>query len=241
MTEADYTSLSETLRQKRLSLKLALEEVEEKSGIKIKNLKSLESGNYHDLPATVYVQGYLKSLAKLYGLEFAKILERYKEEQNILSYQIDAAALQPRAVGSNRISLTPKTIVTGAIALTLLLVTVYMTKQISQVTAAPKVVLEEPTEGLQTTDSFIDITGTAEPGAQLTINNQAVPLNPDGKFKQTVYLNLGENQIIVRASNRFGNFSEIKRRIVVGEPIPVFNQSASEVLGEQTEVQKQGE
>ena len=60
--------------------------MEKKTGIKVKNLKILENGNFYDLPGNVYAHGYLKSLCKLYSLEFSKVLSIYNDVVNRLEF-----------------------------------------------------------------------------------------------------------------------------------------------------------
>ncbi|OGE85531.1 MAG: hypothetical protein A3J48_00235 [Candidatus Doudnabacteria bacterium RIFCSPHIGHO2_02_FULL_46_11] len=221
-------NLSELLRYKRLSASFSLEDIEAKTGIKLKNLKALEAGNFHDLPAPVYVQGYLKTLCKIYGLEFSKTISLYQEEENLRKHtQTDSAALQPQALSGNTISLTPKNLATASMGLVFTAIAIYMLTQIGHVTAAPSLQLQHPEEGLKISQNFIEVTGKTEPGSTLSINNQAIPLGNDGTFKQIIYLDLGENQIVVRAANRFSKYTEVSRRIVVG--------TAPQVLGEHTE------
>ena len=230
------SSLDELLRQKRLALNWSLAEVEGKTGIKVKNLKALEDGDYHALPAPVYVQGYLKNLARLYGLEFARMLALYREEQSLQSLKVDASKLQPQALTANRVTITPKTLTTAVLSLALVSIAIYMTGQISRVTAAPEIVVTSPDENLQTTQTAIAVSGRTDPTATLTINNQAAPLDGRGHFNQTVYLNLGENDIVIKASNRFGNFSQTTRRVVAAESRTMGGgtESRPEILGEQT-------
>lgn len=76
-------TLSEYLASVRNTLGLSLEDVAKKTGIKLKFLQGLESGDYKNLPADVYVLGFLKQLAELYTVASDEIVNQYKKEKNI--------------------------------------------------------------------------------------------------------------------------------------------------------------
>ena len=212
----NQTSLSETLRQKRLLLDLTEAEVKAKTGVNASFIRSLENGNYYELPAEVYVQGYLKSLCRLYSLEYAKVLSLYKEETSWMANNQDLAKLPPQA-SSNFVLTSKGVLATGSLLIFLLIVS-YFGWQIARVTGAPQLSLEAPVEGLQTEEGSLSVRGKTEAGAQVSINNHPILVGNNGQFNQTVQLNLGENQIIITAMNRFNRKTQIARRVIVGLP-----------------------
>src|SRR5690606_34671458 len=124
--------------------------------------------------------------------------------------------------------LTPKAVSALLLLAVFITVSSYMGWQISQVTAAPELVVKSPLDGEVVTNGQIIVSGRTEPGSSLTINNQAVPLDDRGNFEQTIYLGLGENQIVVRSENRFEKTTQVIKRVVLGTPNP-------QVLGESEE------
>ena len=76
-------TLGEYLKEARSSLNLSLEEIAKKADIHKNFLEFLESGNFNQLPADVYIFGFLKKLAKLYSVEPDLLIEQYKKEKCI--------------------------------------------------------------------------------------------------------------------------------------------------------------
>lgn len=81
-------TIGEILRNKRLEKGLTLEDVSKLVKIRKKYLEALESGNYNEIPGTVYAKSFLKIYADFLGLDRFYILKRYQSEimpeQNIV-------------------------------------------------------------------------------------------------------------------------------------------------------------
>lgn len=213
-------SLGQMLRQKRLLLDLSLEEIEDKTSIKAEFIKALEDGDYHQLPPEVYVQGYLKVLSRLYGLELARLNSLYKDEYtDNLSVKINLSRLRVSDDGRKQLILTPRHLTTLVLSGLFAIILIYMGWQVVQVTAAPKLAVDNPADGQVIQERAIEIRGQTVPGSSLTINNQIIPVDDKGNFQQPMNLNLGENHIIIRAMNKFNRSTSITRRIVVS-PLP---------------------
>jgi cytoskeletal protein RodZ len=213
--------LSETLQSKRQELELSLEDIQNRIGLPPKYLAAFESGNYHELPAPVYAESYLKKLAALYRLDEEDTISAFREERISKDPFADVTRLQPQAISSSASYFTTKRIAAAVLGSIFLVAVGYLLWQVLQITAAPKLALDSPTDGEQIDTSFIDVRGHTEAGATVTINNQTIPVNSDGTFDQNLYLNPGENYIIVKAENRFKRQREIKRRIVLSQsPLP---------------------
>jgi hypothetical protein len=75
--DTEYTG--ELLRQVREARGLTLEQMANTSKIAIYYLRNLESEEYEDLPAKVYVKGYLKQIARLLKLESEPLVRTYIE------------------------------------------------------------------------------------------------------------------------------------------------------------------
>ncbi len=73
---------------------------------------------------------------------------------------------------------------------------------------APKLTMLEKYDQLYTTEDTIDLLGVANDAVKLTINDKVVQLQEAGRFSETVSLQLGENQFIVKAYDSAGNVSQ---------------------------------
>lgn len=81
----------------------------------------------------------------------------------------------------------------------------------------PNLQVIEPTDNKTQSggDRKVKISGkTDDSDTTVTINDKQVYVNSDGNFSDTRDLNDGENQIIVIATNKFGNVNLISRKVI---------------------------
>ncbi|MBX5464729.1 MAG: helix-turn-helix domain-containing protein, partial [Clostridia bacterium] len=68
------------LRQRREALGLSLEEVQNRTKIRIRYLDALERGDYALLPGEVYARGFLRAYAEVLEIDPQPLLERLRRE-----------------------------------------------------------------------------------------------------------------------------------------------------------------
>jgi cytoskeletal protein RodZ len=73
-------SISQILRENRNRYGISLEEVAQRTYIKLPYLIALEEGRLDKLPAPVYIHGYIRQYAKLLGLDGNDLVRLYQEE-----------------------------------------------------------------------------------------------------------------------------------------------------------------
>ena len=66
-----------TLRRARLRAGVDLEEISEITKVSMTNLRNIEDQNFEDLPANVYIRGFVMAYATTIGLEATKVAEDY--------------------------------------------------------------------------------------------------------------------------------------------------------------------
>ena len=72
--------LGDTLKERRLSLRIPIEQAEEATKIRAKMLTALENGDYDRLPNPGYVRGYISSYARYLELDSVPLLAMYRAE-----------------------------------------------------------------------------------------------------------------------------------------------------------------
>jgi transcriptional regulator with XRE-family HTH domain len=82
LTTAD--EIGNILREARELKGATLNDVHQNLRISVKFLKALEAGEYHHLPSTTHVRGYLGKYARFLGLEPTPLLERYESIKDML-------------------------------------------------------------------------------------------------------------------------------------------------------------
>lgn len=211
-------TLSEYLSAIRKSAGLTLSEVAEKTGIKQVFLESLEAGNYFTLPADVYVCGFLRQLANMYGVEAASLVAQFKKEKGIFN-QMQAKRQTDSHGWKNfldRLTITPK-ILTVALAIFFVATSlVYIIWQVFSINREPALTVWEPVANQVVKTSFVKVRGKTDPGMSVTVNGQPVFVENDGSFETQLSLTSGPKDITVAAKNKFDKIVA-KNITIVGE------------------------
>jgi cytoskeleton protein RodZ len=98
------TTVAEVLKQERETQGISLEEVAQKTYIKLHYLHALEEDRPDLLPAPVYTCGYIRQYAKLLGLNGADLVNIYQSQHKPREYSIvrNASALAPEVKADAR-------------------------------------------------------------------------------------------------------------------------------------------
>lgn len=75
-------SFQQVLQEARLRQGISLEEVAQRTYIKLPYLVALEEGQLDKLPAPVYIHGYIRQYARLLGVDGNELVKMYQEESN---------------------------------------------------------------------------------------------------------------------------------------------------------------
>jgi len=214
-------SVAEVLTKARREKQITLEEVEKVLKIQKKYLSLLEAGTFHKLPAAVYVVGFIKSYAKYLGLDEKKVIELYKRERNILENikKKEGRVKQPVRYKKPNIIVTPRLIKIGVLVLVILGLLFYLWYQISGLSVAPKLAVDEPSGDKTIAENTIIVVGQTKPGASVEINGQAVYINSEGHFRENIGLQEGLNVIKITATNKLNKKSVVERRVLVEESV----------------------
>ena len=199
-------TLSEYLSAVRANLNFSPVEVCKKTGISIKFLNALESGNLKILPADVYVYGFLRQLAQLYIIDQNILIEQYKKERGIES-QIAKASKDSSSVIDGKffgkLVITPKVLsfIFGAVFVTITIL--YIIWQVWSINKTPSLQIFSPENNAVISSSFVDVKGQTDPGMSVTVNDQIVFVDNKGNFQTQLGLSAGAKEISIVAKNRF--------------------------------------
>ena len=80
----------EYLRGERQLRKVALVDVAGATKVPLQTLQALEDGAWNELPAAVFVRGFVRSYAKCVGLPASEVRERYENARRSAEEEIDA-------------------------------------------------------------------------------------------------------------------------------------------------------
>ncbi|MDP4038455.1 MAG: DUF4115 domain-containing protein [bacterium] len=210
-------SLGKLLRKRRLSLKLSLDQVEKQIKIRTYYLKLIESGNYDKLSSDFYAKGFVKNYAEFLGFESKPILDMYKSERRAHNLHNKKDSSQKPKIGlkplnSPRFIFTPKTLIAFSGLAFVILIIGYIIWQLTILASPPKLTINNPpTQDISTNSAFIS--GKAEGGADLFINDSPILSAPDGSFREKISLSEGVNLVKITAKNKLGKSVSVNRTI----------------------------
>jgi len=75
--ETGFENLGQRLKTRRTEKGLTVEEVSEATRIPVHQLASLESGQFDNLPALVYVRGFIRAYARLLAMDERELLDEF--------------------------------------------------------------------------------------------------------------------------------------------------------------------
>jgi transcriptional regulator with XRE-family HTH domain len=199
-------TLAQYLKEIREQLNLDIKTVSMLTQIKPIYIEGLESGDWSKLPAEVYIRGFLKSLAQVYHIKEELLTDQFQKEYGF-------EPKKRRAAVSEGFNFTPKTII-AAVSLGVLLLTAgYVAAQIRSVLAPPLLEVSEPPSDAVVAGNSIVISGRAEIGSEVSINNQSVVIDKNGFFTENLILSNGLNVLEIKAVNKFSKESKVVRLV----------------------------
>ncbi len=218
-------TLSEYLKQIRQDLSLSVETVAKKTGASTKLIEFLEAGKYGNLPSSVYVKGFLKKLAQVYKLEPSVLLDQY-----CLENQVHMQIANNKKIKGDRskdffknLILTPKNLSAGVSLVFVVFTLSYVIWQVLSIAQTPALEIYTPQDLSATDKTFVEIVGKTAIGSTVTVNDQSIFVDKDGKFQTSLSLSIGPKDLVIVATNRFRR-SVSKHLTVIGQAKPISAQ-----------------
>lgn len=203
------------LSARRKQLKLSLAQVELETKIRGKYLLALENGDYHSLPNDVYSRGFVQHYANHLGMNGQLVAAAYQAERGAAD---EAHTARPQLARSRRFVLTGPFLAALAGLGVAGLVFGYLVWQFTALAAAPRLSLSSPEPDQSLTGSFVDVAGSATPGADVSVNDSPLLTDTNGGFSEKVALKDGVNAIRVTAKSKLGKSTTVTRNVLAKLP-----------------------
>jgi cytoskeletal protein RodZ len=192
------------LREARESKSLSLEAVEEGTKIRLKFLTAIEADDFTIMPSLSYAKGFVKNYSEFLGLNSRTVLAFFRRQ----TIDVSKSSLLPKGMGEplNRstLQLTPAKFITLIVAILVGLFLTYLGVQYRTLQQAPKLIIDEPKTQSVVSDKRVEILGSTDSDATITINGIGVLVRSDGKFFDQVNLENGVNKLTIIATSRLG-------------------------------------
>lgn len=203
--KVESMTLGEKLKKIRSEYRISLNEVSKHTKIQMKYLEYLENGEYENLPAEVYVRGFVRSYANFLGTDEIVLVKMYEKERNIQK-NLRKEQFQERGESSfnfPRFIITPRLFIVSALILLAVGGFVYLYQEFQSFASVPRLVVIDPSDNQIVNSNAVYVRGTTEKDASLMINGQPVLVREGGDFYEQVHLQPGLNSLTVSATNKF--------------------------------------
>lgn len=204
--------LEQRLKEARIERKLTLNQAAKATKIKPHFLEAIEKGAYNELPSPAYARGFVRNYADFLGLPNAQVSAMFKrdfDEKKSVKVLPDGV-IGGREFPTRRVNIRKVIMFVFAI----LLLSLFLLFVLRGILFPPSISLFSPSEGSDVSRD-VRIEGKTDSSAIITINNETVFVNTNGRFEKTISLFPGKNIITIKAKNRFGRESTLARVVTV--------------------------
>ena len=208
MNEDFQLFLASKLKEKGLNLK----KLSELTGIALKHLENITSGNWNDLPAAPYIRGYLVKISEVLDFDPDEWWKIMRGEEISVSGPSDALP-KNRFTRKTR---SKKLMIFGAI---FILILAYFGLRFSQIFGRPEIFVNYPPEDTVTTSSEeVIISGRLENGDKLFINSESVLIEADGSWQKSFTLGTNNPNVFEISAKKFLGLETKLTRQIIFEP-----------------------
>lgn len=207
-------TLGERLRKIRGDRRISLGEISRSTRIQVKYLERLEDDDWDNLPADVYVRGFLRSYAEFFGLDEKVFIKLYEKERGIKNNIENKNGKRKqekdpvRPLSISFISFTPKKAWIAFISAFALFILIFVYNELGSFASTPKLVVLSPENNSEVEGNSVSISGITEKDSRLFINSQPVLVGDSGDFQENINLQPGQNAVVVKSINRFNKETE---------------------------------
>lgn len=206
-------TVGQILKESREARYYTLDQVEKVTKIRKELLQALENDDYSKLPPATFVQGFIKNYAKFLNIDENKLLAIFRrgfEDKKHLPYVMEAFT---NPVEEKKLKITPGMLLGMAVGVVILIFFVYLWFQYRQFVGAPNLSVSSPIDQLTSDSSTLTVEGKTEPEVKVMVNNQEIPVEADGHFRENIVLNSPVNKVDIVAKSKFGQSTEIERTV----------------------------
>lgn len=179
--------------------------------IPFKYLEALEYGDFSNLPDERFWKPMLKKYCRLLDLDFSEMYLLAKNESR------KALPLQHR-MRRSYLRAWPRVIRTGLILLVVAGVLVFLGIKVNQIFSPPPLEIIQPQDGSIIREQTIKVIGKSRKEAEITINNNPIFVDADGRFETQIDLKKGLNLIKITAKKKYSRIQETDLRVLLSDP-----------------------
>ncbi len=194
-------TVGELLKLEREKRRISRVQLAQEIRVKENFIHALEENRFTDLPAAVFVKGYIKAYARVLNFDPEPMLALLRRDfkESAKGKLVPQEFLKPMIKSSTFSSV--RFMLLGGVGVFLVLF-VYITVRWYSFISPPKVTISSPAEN-EVVSPQVKVIGMTEPESKILVNSQAVAVQPDGTFEVNLTLtNEGMSTITVEAIDR---------------------------------------
>lgn len=205
------------LQETRLLKKIEIEEVSRITKIRPESIRLLEADNYGSLPGGTITRGFIRNYSEFLGLNPQHLLAVFRRDflENAKGEIIPRGFVEP--VNENSFW-TPRTTVIALVTLIFTIFGGYLIYQYQILVGPPALEVSQPTENQIVSERTIEVKGSTNPEAVISVNGNLVALENGGQFSLRIPLTNGQNTVVVIATGKSGKTTSISRSVTLTNP-----------------------
>jgi cytoskeletal protein RodZ len=203
-------TIGQIIKVARVKKKLSFKKLEEATKIRASFIKAIEEENWDLLPTFTTILGFVKSLSTTLEVDQNMAVAVLKRD-----YPPKKLNINPKPDALSRFSWSPKlTFAIGMIAV-ILIVLGYIGFQYAKFISPPGLIVDSPKENQLVKGNSVLVFGSTDSDVKITVNNQPVLVDTDGKFSVSLGITGTTKEIDIIATSRSGKMNKIERKISV--------------------------
>lgn len=203
-------SIGTLLKNARENKNYSLIRLEEITKIKSSFIESIENEEWEKLPAFATILGFVKSISTTLGIDPSTAVAVLKRD-----YPPKKLKINPTPDIKSKFVWSPKLTFFIGIGTVLVLISSYLIFQYSRFVSPPNVSVDSPKNDQVVSGKSVLVFGTADIDSKITVNNQPVILDENGKFSISLEVSNETKEVVVNAVSRSGKETVVRRTIKV--------------------------
>lgn len=203
-------TVGQLLKEARAKKRYSLARLEELTKIKKDFIEALERESWGSLPAFSTVLGFVKSLSTTLKIDANMAVAVLKRD-----YPPRSEAVNPKPDISSKFVWGPKLTFGVGVGMVLIAIAGYLGFQYKRFVSPPSLTVYQPKNEQVVTNKFVIVEGTTDTDAKVTVNNQPLIIDQDGKFKIELEVAKETKEVVVKAISRSGKETTVRRSILV--------------------------
>lgn len=206
-------TVGQILKEEREKRFYTLDEIEKATKIRKELLEALEKDQYDNLPPSTFVQGFIKNYGKFLGLDTEKLLAIFRREFSTSKHPPRILESFSNPLAKNRIRITPTRVLSLVILSLVVIFFVYLWFEYRFLVGAPFLEVSQPADQFNTTSAEVVVSGRTDPESVVSINDQEIAVDQNGKFSQSIKLSDSINNITITAASKSGKATKVQRTV----------------------------